>query len=297
MTNETKPALTNETSLGISGDGQPSNTPTQEVPSIDTMAMTYKRLAAELMMSETAWVGYRERCDDIAKTRLYGHKSADTIMIAGLKGFEMGWSLMQSLERIKVIHGTPAILGPAAVAMVRAEGFRIECVESTADVATWACERPGYKARKFSYTREQAERAGLPGRNDNWNRYPERCLKWAAASLATQEMFTEVLKGFAIAEAVRAGFGDLGPDEEDDPPASANQKPSRVGAILLMKLTEQSLAADGRDFSKGDDAWNERKAKIWTEIRKRAEITNAVPNAADWGRAIPVMQRMQEEIG
>lgn len=298
MTEETTPATTEAQTPA-------SATPTQEVAvappgeQLDRqMIREYREFAAQLMMREDLWLGFKERCEDIAKTRLYGHKAPETIMIAGLAGFERGWSLMAALQRIKVIHGTPCILGPAAVAMVRAEGYFIDCVESTPDTATWECERPGYKRRSYTYTRQMAEKAGLPARNDNWNKFPDRCCKWAAATLAVQEMFTEIVAGFAIAEGLQAGIGDLGPvEQEPSEPREPAKDWARAGRILLMQLTEASLKAEGVDFAKGDDRYNDRRSKCWDEACKRAEYSQAAaPSEDDWKRLVQVMQAMIAEI-
>ncbi|KKL58143.1 hypothetical protein LCGC14_2228390, partial [marine sediment metagenome] len=79
----------------------------------------YRMLAATLITNETAWAAYMTRCDAIVEIKLYGHKHAGTVAIAGLKGMAMGFDFMRALATVKVIHGTPTIRGPSALAMIR----------------------------------------------------------------------------------------------------------------------------------------------------------------------------------
>ncbi len=270
----------------------------KEVAQLEEM-QTYRKFAAQLMMKQDLWDGFMLRCDAIAKTRLYGHKTSDTVMIAGLKGFEMGWSLMQALERIKVIHGTPTIRGPSAVAMIRSHGFKMDCVIQTAERSQWYCERPGYEPRTYNYERSEAEHAGLPGRNDNWTKYPIECCKWAGAARAAKDLYTDLLGGFEITEAVTAGLGPQpgSPDEPKEEKRNVRREENQA----LLKLTQASLVADGRthqDTPLGGEAYNERKAKLYTEATKRAEVQiTGEPTDEQRERLITAMGAMLKDFG
>jgi hypothetical protein len=67
-------------------------------------------------------------------------------------------------------------------------------------ISVWLMSRPEWEDRVFTFTMAQAETAGLPSRNENWSMYPDRCLKWQAASVGTQEIFGDELEGMYLAE-------------------------------------------------------------------------------------------------
>lgn len=240
----------------------------------------YKMLAAELLHNEESWNQYMLRCQTIASVNMFGHKSADTVSIAGLKGFAMGWDLLSALERIKVIHNRPCIRGEAAVGHIRAKGYHFECTESTRESASWLCRRKGYPDKTFTYTLKEVKESKVDQKKDSlWVRFPTRLLKWACATIAAQEYFADVLGGFPIAEAVEGTYDEDGPESSDAPRPSGNTPgPSgsarrdaepidhqRQMAQLITRITKERLKKKGSSAVPGDEEFNKMKVAVWRE--------------------------------
>lgn len=229
-----------------------------------TEAMTrsqYRALADRLILEKDLWVQFYNRCQAFAHVGMYGHKQAETVAAAALKGMSLGMSFMEALDRIKVIHGTPVIRGPAAInhiherckdAKCRAVTERVtrpvplgvggvdrdELVEylrrahpdcwTDGDVldpdkiSVWLMERPGWETGVYIFTWAKAESSGLVQKNENYKKYPARCLKWQAASEGAQEMFGDVLGGLYFAEELEST-----PTDRRQSPPSNYEPPKR----------------------------------------------------------------------
>jgi hypothetical protein len=229
----------------------------------------YKWLASALILDRSLWLQFFDRCKAMAAAQLYGHKRAETVAAAVLKGYSLGMDFMESLSKIKVIKGNPVLRGPNAIAHVHAvvtgarcrpitgalraggphgeiAGFagidRADLVArlqaehpdcwvddrlDTTKISVWLMVRPDWEPSLYTFTMAQAELAGLPSRNENWRLYPDRCLKWQAASVGTQEMFGDELEGMYLAEelenapVVRAGNAPA-----QAPPPAAEDEPT-----------------------------------------------------------------------
>jgi hypothetical protein len=122
------------------------------------------------------------------------------IVAAIVFGQELGLKPMQSLQNIASINGTPSIWGDAALALVEGSGL-CEVFEEDMDrknlVATCITKRYNRKAIERRYSMEDAERAGLTGK-DNWKKNPFRMLQMRARSWALRDAFPDVLKGISI---------------------------------------------------------------------------------------------------
>lgn len=199
----------------------------------------YRWLASELVINKSLWAELRERCAVVSAAQLYGHQRWETAAAVALKGYGIGMSFMEALSKIQVIEGRPTLRGADAVSHIHKmidgalcrnitalgdfNGFELsedalaglramleehyrDCwVGSNLDpskISVWAMKRPGWATRIFMYTMAQARSVGLPSRNDRWNLYPDRCVKWQAASIGTQEMFGDVLGGMYLTEEI-----------------------------------------------------------------------------------------------
>lgn len=100
------------------------------------------------------------------------------------------------------LRGFPGL--DVAALVVRLEEQHAECwsgdVLDPTKIAVWVMVRPDWDPAVYVFTMAQAELAGLPARNENWKLYPDRCLKWQAASVGSQEMFGDELAGMYLAE-------------------------------------------------------------------------------------------------
>jgi hypothetical protein len=96
-------------------------------------------------------------------------------------------------------------------------------------ISVWCMSRPGWPSQVYLFTYDQAERAGLPGKNDTWRHYPDRCLKWQAASVGVQEMFGAELSGMYLAEELDHAPARGGRQRRE--PAEASQEPSDAARI------------------------------------------------------------------
>lgn len=173
---------------------------TELVLATDVAPEFFRRLATYLVLDKPAWDEFMSRCAVIASAQMYGHKKSETVAAAALKGMDMGMGFMESLDKIKVIHGTPTICGPKAKALIdqRLPGNRNECTESDDEKCIWIMRRPGREEKIFELTYEEVKH--LADRNDLWNTYPRRMLKWNCFSEGAQEIYGDVLGDMYLTE-------------------------------------------------------------------------------------------------
>lgn len=128
--------------------------------------------------------------------------------IAIMKGLEIGWLPMQSVQNMYVINGIPTIYGDGAIALARSSGHLEYCKEWIAgdgDDRIAFCEvkrvgEPEPMVRSFSKT--QAAKAGLLGKSGPWQQYPDRMMQMRARAYAIRDVFADALMGLRIKEEV-----------------------------------------------------------------------------------------------
>ncbi len=155
---------------------------------------------------------------------------ANKIMVGIMAGAEVGLPPMVALQSIAVINNVPSLWGDGLLAVCRAstlmedfdEYFTFDS-ENNAIAATCMVKRKG-DARVIErvFTRAQAVKAGLWGKKDPWQKYPDRMLQMRARAFALRDAFADVLKGLGSAEE-RVDGGNL--VEQEDGTYAAPPRP------------------------------------------------------------------------
>ncbi len=169
-------------------------------------------------------------------------KPADVLIIL-MTGRELGLQVMQSLRGLNVIEGRVAMSADMMVALaVRkrdvCEFFRM--IESTDKRATYEAKRVGSEPVKISFTIEEAQRAGLTGKN-NWKNYPPAMLRARAASALARVVFPDMFLGIYDPDEIDTPF-----EKNAEAPVSINT-PSRTEEIL-GKLKEKKAESVDAEF-------------------------------------------------
>jgi hypothetical protein len=113
---------------------------------------------------------------------------------------ELGVGLMQGLQGISNINGTPSVWGDLGWAIVTNHPEFEDADEDLQDTfAVCTLRRKGRTDVTRKYTLDMAKTASLLGK-DNWKNHPRRMLQWRARSWAMRDLFPDALKGLAIAE-------------------------------------------------------------------------------------------------
>ena len=122
-------------------------------------------------------------------------------LIAMQWGAELGLKPLQSLQNLAVINGRPALWGDAVIALVLASPV-CEYVNEDDDGATAYCrvKRKGGPEQVRSFSMEDAQRAGLTGKQGPWTQYPKRMRQMRARAFALRDVFPDVLRGMPVAE-------------------------------------------------------------------------------------------------
>jgi hypothetical protein len=152
-----------------------------------------------------------------AKSNLYAVKSPEAALMILSTGLDLGLGPSQALRGIDIIEGKPRLSADLMVAVVKARRdlckyFRL--VESLDESATWETWREGEpEPVKMTFTRADAEKAGLWGRN-TWKAHARTMLRHRAASQLARAVYQDVL------------FGIYTPDEIDDIRESRGHEPA-----------------------------------------------------------------------
>jgi hypothetical protein len=133
-------------------------------------------------------------------------RPADVAIIL-LTGIEFGLQPMAAIRGINVIEGKASMSADLLSGLVQqkvhvCEYFRM--VTCTDTVASFETKRHGHaEAVKLSYTIEQAQRAGLTGK-DNWKKHPADMLAARCISRLAKRVYPDITQGCYV------------PDEEDE---------------------------------------------------------------------------------
>jgi hypothetical protein len=146
--------------------------------------------------------------------------------VAILHGLEVGLTPMAALQSIAVINGMPTIYGDGMLALVRASGLLEEIIEDVEvddkgepTIATCKVKRRGEAQWAISsFTRPEAQRAGLWNKAGPWQQYRPRMMKMRARSWALRDKFADILRGLHMAEeALDMGSVSIAPARPPEP--------------------------------------------------------------------------------
>lgn len=173
---------------------------------------------------------YQNRPEDVFACMLWSHT--------------LGMPIMQGLQSIAVINGRPSLFGDGLLALVMASGkledFKetIEVGANGSEVATCTVKRKGLATPvTWSFSMDDAKKAGLFGKEGPWTKFPKRMLQMRARAFALRSAFPDVLSGLASAEEMQ--------DEEDLPKGDAPEAaPARKMPARKAKKVEHDDVVD-----------------------------------------------------
>jgi hypothetical protein len=123
------------------------------------------------------------------------------------KGRELGIPPMYALSNIGIINGKPVVGAEVMLAMVyRDHGDQaIQVEETSADRCSVVYKRRNWgQARRFEWTSEDAQKAGLLGKGGPWSQYPAAMLRARCISAVARLAFPDSIGGMYTAEELGA---------------------------------------------------------------------------------------------
>ena len=208
--------------------------------------------------------------------KAYQGKPQD-ILVCVQWGMEMGLAPLQALQNIAVINGKPSVYGDAMMALVQASSV-CEDVEEYFEgegtpnpVAVCIAKRRGRKPVTVKFSREDAQRAGLWGKQGPWTAYPRRMMQMRARGFALRDAFPDVLKGLISAEEAADYPDEAKPRPVAKPtnPLDMVTKPEPV-AIPVVASEPDIIEVVLVDPVEPEPA-NKFMPEVWTEITEAAK--------------------------
>lgn len=144
------------------------------------------------------WHAMREQADALVKSGFLPKavNTPEKAMAIIQTGRELGLGPMQSLRSIHIIEGKPTMSADliAGLALSKVPGSVLRVAESTDTVCVIKAGRAGHELTTFTYTMQDAQRAGLTGKQ-NWRNYPRAMLRARAITEAARAIFPDAVVG------------------------------------------------------------------------------------------------------
>ena len=169
-------------------------------------------MANELMaLDANRWAAAKKMVAIVSQVPGFKYfKKPHEAMLVAMKAHDMNLSFTEAMEHVFVVNNKTATDGAIMLKKIYEAGHTIAFIEMTPKkVLVDAKRKDQEKPTSWSYTIEEAERAGLT-KKDNWRAYPTDMLMWRCVARCARFMFPDVLGGAAhIPE-------ELGIDTEKD---------------------------------------------------------------------------------
>lgn len=181
------------------------------------------------------------------------------VLIAVQMGNELGLKPIQALQNIAVINGKPSIYGDAMLALVKNHpDYEWMKEEGDEKAAVCTIKRRNEPERVVTFTRNDAEIAGLWGKAGPWKTYPKRMLQMRARGFACRDAFPDALKGL------------ISEDEARDYVITPNPNEKYMGYVVADAQDDLKVVAHTKEFLKCEK--DIQKASSIEELEKIGAI-------------------------
>ena len=175
----------------------------------------------------------------------YKNKPEDTL-VAMMMGHELGLNPLQSIQNIAVINGRPSIYGDALLALVQnspAFGGIQESFDESTMTATCTVWRKGGEKHTQTYSQNDAQTAGLWGKQGPWKQHPKRMLAMRARGFALRNQFADALAGLVTRE------------EAEDIPEERDITPIQQSVAMPKQEVKQLPVYTQEQFNENVNTW------------------------------------------
>ncbi len=217
---------------------------------------------------------YRKIAETFAKSELvpkdYRNKP-DNAFIAMAMGYQLGFSVEQSLQNIAVINGRPCVWGDALMALILPHN-QLEYVkeqllsDSNGKVYAALCviKRKGHDEHPVEFSLDDAKKANLLGKTGPWTQYPNRMMQLRARGFAIRDKFADALMGIQMVEEVQDYIEGELVNSPSKPKASQrlnNLLEKNSSDILNSKTIEGAVVDDNQSVGQTMDSKADKPAK------------------------------------
>lgn len=200
----------------------------------------------------------------------YQGKPQDAL-VAMMMGSELGLNPIQSLANVAVINGRPAIYGDALLALVQNHpkfGGHEESFDENTMTATCTVWRKGDSAKHtVTFSKADAQQAGLWGNSGPWTKYPKRMLMWRARGYALRDKFADALGGLITVEEAR----DI--PEQDMGVAQRSEQPKEQVRPQLEQYPEESFSQNFAKWQQIVESGKKSASDIVAMLESKAVLT------------------------
>lgn len=225
-----------------------------------------------------------------SKLAPYGFDTPEKIMVAIMKGLELGLPPMQALDSIAVINGKASLYGDVGLALIRASGLLDGFSETyegepfeEAYCAVCSMTRRGDQQVVNRYSVKDAMTGGywegkhIPAGDKRarspWVTNPKRMLRWRARWFTMRDLFSDVLKNMAGVEEMQ--------DVEPHAVAAPQQRPiTDVAAKLKGGDKPAPTYIDGKAASSPVEPVKAPEAQPAAETAQASPGVNAAQETA-----------------
>ncbi|MCD6351087.1 MAG: recombinase RecT, partial [Armatimonadetes bacterium] len=158
------------------------------------------------------------------------------------RGRELGLPMGQALSGLYVVNGKVAMDAQTMIALVHEKGLGAFEIESTDEGATVTAIHRNGTRYTATFTREDAERAGLLKKGGPWAQYPRQMMKWRAVSEAARTVFPEIFLGIYTPDEAE----DIA-DAPDPVPALPSETPRPEPTLRMMGPQEREQIRAARE--------------------------------------------------
>lgn len=159
------------------------------------------------------------------------------VLVAIQMGAEVGLKPMQALQNIAVINGRPSLWGDAMLAVCRQSSqFEYITERYNESLESYTCTIKRRNEPEFvqPFSKADAIKAKLWGKEGPWTQYPKRMLQMRARGFALRDAFPDLLRGMITVEEAR--------DFDLSPTDYSHVKEVHNDPIEEMPITAQQFA-------------------------------------------------------
>lgn len=142
---------------------------------------------------------------ELAQSRLHAHRNPADVLFVILVGESLGLNAATALMNIYNVNGMPTMKADLKLALAKRHPEYAGCeIDSNTERCIVKMKRRKENGTEESiistFTIDDAKRAGLFPKKDNWRMYPQRMLKARAISYAVNDLFPDIVFGMLSSE-------------------------------------------------------------------------------------------------